>query len=75
MGRAAKVFVGFTEKRSRLAGPGFAIAVKATDESADWAGSLMDAMARCGPATCPKVQLTLATPVASVVVLVADNEP
>jgi hypothetical protein len=75
MGRPENVFVGLTENRSRLAGPGFAIAVKATDESADWAGSLMDAMARCCPATCPKLQLTVAMPVASVVVVVADKEP
>src|SRR2546426_863256 len=58
MGRPEKVFVGLTENRSWLAGPGFAIAVKAADESADRAGSLMDAMALCCPATCPKLQLT-----------------
>jgi hypothetical protein len=77
-GRPGNVFVGLTVNRSRLAGPGFAIAVKATraaDESADWAGSLMDDMAPCCPATWPRVQLTVAMPMASVVVLVADNEP
>src|SRR5689334_20362175 len=35
----------------------------------------MDATALCCPATCPNVHLTLAMPLASVVVLVADTEP